>query len=204
MKALLIFLLLTILVIVTLPYGLQKQVDELDKKKIEKFYNATETNTVSCHSQIAEVNATNRTDLSKCMNDKQNVQSILDTKSTESINYQKNYTDCNKNLSNLQSEFDTYTKNYDNLLKQVVNQQNSLNNNNTIVSVTQETLLKCQSQNVNNTDKISVLQKQYNNLVVQYQDLQKAYKELSDNYYIKCYDYYINTRTSVPAQSKAS
>lgn len=226
MKVLLVLLLLTILVIVTLPYGLQKQVDELDKKrKLETFYNASaeSSSAPSCPSQIDELKAEHRKQIdkmaddrlkinddfaqasstirineTKCMNDKQNLQTTIDTKSTESINYQKNYSDCSTNLSNLQANFDTYTKNYGTLSGQITELQKALDNKNTIINVAQESVLQCDNQKLVYSENVNKLQKQYNELVTQYDILDKAYKELSDNYYIKCYDYYINTRTSVP------
>lgn len=222
MKVVLIFLLLTILVIVTLPYGLHKQIDELDKKNkiknIESFYNASSSIQENCQSKIDEATAQCMTDksviqsknsesnsrkqmeLDKCMNDNMIADTKLQSKSTESINHQNNYSGCTESLSKLNSEIGTLTKNYDTLLNQFDNQQKTFNNNNTIINVTQETLKTCQNQNANNTDQISILQKQYNDLVAKYQELQKAYKELADDYHIKCYDYYINTRTSVPSE----
>jgi chromosome segregation ATPase len=193
MKVLLILLLLTILVIVTLPYGLHKQVAELDKKnksiKIEPFYNASSSgsSSSSCPS-----------DLLTCKNEKMLVENNLISKNTESKNYQENYDKCTKDLGKISGEF---TDKIDTILKQVVKQETTLNNRHILLNTAQEALSSCQNKNADTLNETSKLQKQYNDLVGQYQNLQKAYKELADNYHIKCYDYYINSRTSVPAQS---
>lgn len=173
-----ICLILLIITVVLTPY----------RTLLEHFNNVS----ADCQVQMSNMKLERNNVVNQCYTEKQNIQSLLDSKTTEITNIKGTVSDCNKQRNEIQMSYDKLSGEYRKLMNQMIFQQKNTTSTNNQITMLQDNLTRCQQQINDNTKQSVDITNQYNQLVKQYQDLQSAYKNLFEEYNIKCYDYHIS------------
>jgi len=191
-KVIIVCLLILLVTAVLTPYNYNY--NNNNNKFIEKFDELS----LDCQAAISNNKIASNTAVSNCLADKQQIQVLLDGKTTEVTNYKNMVSDCTKQKNDAQMAYDKVSVDYKKLMDQIILQQKNTNSTNNQVTVLQDNLSKCQQHVNDNNNRNNDIQNQYNQLVQNYQKLQDAYKKLFEEYSIKCYDYHIKSRTTAP------
>lgn len=174
---LLMGLIIVIIISLIMPYNSKCSIREI-------FFEETQDLT-KCISNLQEKN----TIINGCQTDAQALQAKITTLQQDMSNNKEGWMKCKSDAQDLQSRFDKMNENY-NTLQSKLNQvnQTSLGGLNQ-VTTSQESVTDCQSQMQTMSGNYITIQEQYNGLVHSFQELQKSYDALNKQYYVKCFKY---------------